>query len=238
MLQALIAISMIVPIIFLISLIRLIFPSQRSSAKRWLLSSVVALFVCLSAAGLIAWRQGHQDAVALGFNDLADRQEAKKAGIENAALWRARKSEVEAAAARQRAVDERQAAAAKAAAVAKERADADRKAADAKLAAWKEQNCDKDLDCIGKKKIVLANAYCSMAVEQLAKYQSEWTDGFAEQKFPYYRWGGRAGVVTYYGGAIKFQNGFGAWQNMVYECDFDIRRDQPLDVRAEAGRLR
>lgn len=75
-------------------------------------------------------------------------------------------------------------------------------------------------------------------MESLAKFQSEWTDGWAEQKFPYYHWGGRDGVVTYYGGAVKFQNGFGAWQNMVDECDFDIRNDRPVDARAQAGQLR
>lgn len=231
MYQALLAISMILQVIFVISLIRLIFRSQRASAKKWLKLSGGAFIVTLSAATYVLMRQSDEQAVALGFRDSSDRQKAQAEGFVDPAVWRVWKVELAAEAAKVRKEDERKAAIEKAAA-------AERKAAEVKLAALKEQNCDKDLDCIGKKKMVVANAYCSMAVEQLAKYQSEWTDGFAERKFPYYRWGNRTGVVTYYGGAIKFQNGFGAWQNMVYECDFDIRRDQPADVRAEAGRLR
>lgn len=238
MFETLISISMIMQVVFAINLVRLIFRSQRRSAKKWLLGSGVAFSVCLFAGGFIAQQQGRQEAVALGFDDLSDRQKAKAAGIEDAALWRTRKAEIEAAAARQRAADERKAAAARATAAAKEKADAERKAADAKLAAWKEQNCHRELDCIGPKKKVLANAYCEAGVANLAKYQAEWTNGWTEMKFPYYRWGNQTGVVTYYGGSIKFQNGFGAWQNMVYECDFDIRGDRPIDVRAEVGRLR
>ena len=229
--QALIAISMILQVLFVISLVRLIFRSQRASAKKWLKLSGGAFVVSMATLSFVTMRELDKKAVALGFQDSADQQKAESEGVADPAAWRVRKVELAAEAAKRGKEEERKAAIEKAAA-------AERKAAEVKLAAWKEQNCDKDLDCIGKKKIVVANAYCSMAVEQLAKYQSEWTDGFAEQKFPYYRWGSRTGVVTYYGGAIKFQNGFGAWQNMVYECDFDIRRDQPVDVRAEAGRLR
>ncbi|MFC3694900.1 hypothetical protein [Chenggangzhangella methanolivorans] len=229
--QALIAISMILQVVFVISLVRLIFHSQRASAKKWLKLSGWAFLVSIAALSFVMMRQLDDEAVALGFQDSADHQKAQAEGILDPAVWRVRKAELAAEAAKLRKEEERKAEIQEAAA-------AERKATEVKLAAWKEKNCDKDLDCIGMKKMATANAFCSMAVEQLAKYQSEWSDSFGERKFPYYRWGNRAGVVTYYGGAIKFQNGFGAWQNMVYECDFDIRRDQPIDVRAEAGRLR
>ncbi|HVI27098.1 hypothetical protein [Hansschlegelia sp.] len=231
MLQAIIAVSMIFQVIFVVSLVRLIFRSQRASARKWLKLSGGAFVLCLAAVTIVQMRQLDEEAVALGFQNSADRQKAQSEGIDDPAAWRVRKAELVAEAAKRHKEEERTAAIEKAAA-------AERKAAEMKLSAWKEQNCDKDLDCIGREKSAIANAYCSMAVERLAKYQSEWTDGWVEQKFPYYRWGSQTGIVTYYGGAIKFQNGFGAWQNMIYECDFDIRRDRPVDVRAEAGQLR
>jgi hypothetical protein len=231
MFTALISIACISQVILIFSVIRLLFRSQRPSAKKWLAFSGIAMSVSIFAAGFISIHEGNREAVALGFVDSSDRQRAKAEGISDATVWGSRKIELDAAATKQREDDKREA-------EAKQKAAADKKAADEKLAAWKEQNCDRDVGCIGERKKVLANTYCQAPVESLAKYQAEWTNGW-ELRFPYYRWKSQpAGVVTYYGSAVKFQNGFGAWQNMVYECDYDVRNDRPLDARAEAGRLR
>jgi hypothetical protein len=41
-------------------------------------------------------------------------------------------------------------------------------------------------------------------------------------KFSHFRWKDEArGVMAYIGDKIRFQNGFGAWQPHVYECDLD-----------------
>ena len=67
-----------------------------------------------------------------------------------------------------------------------------------------------------------------------------WTDGWLEKKFSHYRWRDQeAGILTYIGDKIRFQNGFGAWQNHVYECDVTIPGSRPfvLEVRAQPGRL-
>jgi hypothetical protein len=98
--------------------------------------------------------------------------------------------------------------------------------------------CRQDLMCWAEKHFVSASVRCKDVVENLAKYQSEWTDGLLEPKFSRYRWMNKdKGVVTYVGDRIKFQNGFGAWQMMVYECDFDTNSNRPVDARARPGRI-
>jgi hypothetical protein len=83
-----------------------------------------------------------------------------------------------------------------------------------------------------------ATVRCRPWVERLAKNDFEWTDGRLEPKFSHYQWKDqKAGVVTYVGDKIKYQNGFGAWVHHIYECDLDARGEQVLDVRAQPGRL-
>ena len=41
----------------------------------------------------------------------------------------------------------------------------------------------------------------------------------------------KAGVLTYFGAEVKFQNGFGAWKRMKYACDYDTKTETVLDVR-------
>lgn len=96
-----------------------------------------------------------------------------------------------------------------------------------------------DLDCLASKARSAASIACREPVESLSKYTFEWTDGFLEQKFDNWRWKDRGrGVVTYYGDHIRFQNGFGAWQDSVYECDVNVSDGVVLAVRAAPGRLR
>ena len=45
------------------------------------------------------------------------------------------------------------------------------------------------------------------------------------------------GILTYIGDKIRFQNGFGAWQDMIYECDYDPSTKSAMDVRVRPGRL-
>lgn len=101
-----------------------------------------------------------------------------------------------------------------------------------------EAACKQDLQCWGDKHNVAAGVYCKDYVEKLAKYSHEWTDGMLEPKFSHFRWKDKSkGYITYIGDKVKFQNGFGAWQNYVYECDLDPETNTVLDVRARPGRL-
>lgn len=109
------------------------------------------------------------------------------------------------------------------------------------LAKQKEQAdiaCKKELSCWGDKHIASASAYCKSPIERLAKYSSKWTDGTFEMKFSRYRWIDESeGTLTYIGDKIQFQNGFGAFQNHIYQCDFDPATERPIDVRASPGTL-
>lgn len=102
----------------------------------------------------------------------------------------------------------------------------------------KEMACRHDLQCWGDKGTIAAGTFCDGPVERLAKYAHQWTDGWLEPKFSRFRWKDREkGHVTYIGDKIQFQNGFGAFQNYIYECDFDPVANKVLDVRARAGKL-
>jgi len=105
-------------------------------------------------------------------------------------------------------------------------------------AAAKEAQCKTDLQCLGDKAIVGAGVYCKDPIERLAKYSARWTDGTFEPKFSRFRWlSQQGGTITMIGDKIQFQNGFGAYQNAIYECDFDPVANKVLDVRASPGHI-
>lgn len=76
--------------------------------------------------------------------------------------------------------------------------------------------------------------YCASYVEKLAKNNYEWYDSWYEPKFDrYYKQTSGTGIVRAVGDKIKFQNGFGAWQIMQYECEYDTINQSVLDVSAQ-----
>ena len=89
--------------------------------------------------------------------------------------------------------------------------------ADAKEA--KESACRRDLQCWSKRHILFAGTACTPQIEAHAKFDFEWTNGWGE-KFDRARLEGD-GRITYLGNYIKFQNGFGVWSIMNYECTYD-----------------
>jgi hypothetical protein len=101
-----------------------------------------------------------------------------------------------------------------------------------------EAQCRQSLQCWGDRNSLWAATLCDDAVERLAKYSHEWTDGWLDAKFTHFRWKDQGhGVMTYIGDKIRFQNGFGAWQPHVYECDLDTHTHTVLAARAQPGRL-
>lgn len=101
-----------------------------------------------------------------------------------------------------------------------------------------ETECIKTLQCWGEKHAISAGAYCQRPIEKLAKYSFEWLDGAFTPRFSYYRWKDQPnGYVTYIGDKIKLQNGFGAWSNYTYECDFNPATNTVIDVRIGQGTL-
>lgn len=98
--------------------------------------------------------------------------------------------------------------------------------------------CKTDLNCWAEKNLPQANYPCQKAVEGLAKFSSKWTDGTLEMKFDHMRWADKSkGVIIYVGDKIQYQNGFGAYQNSIYECTFDTSSKTVLGATARAGHL-
>lgn len=100
--------------------------------------------------------------------------------------------------------------------------------------------CMKDLQCLGDKGMVAAGIKCPQHIEKLAKGAVKWTDGTLEPKFSRFRWKDeKNGIVTQIGDKVQFQNGFGAYVNVVYTCDLDMKNGQTevLSVTANEGRL-
>lgn len=115
--------------------------------------------------------------------------------------------------------------------------DADKTAAASKRAA-DDATCAKNLQCQGDKGSISAGIRCKSHVEKLAKHSMQWTDGTLEPKFSRFRWKNeKEGLITFVGDKAQFQNGFGAYTNVVYECDLDRSLSQVLDVRVREGRL-
>lgn len=115
--------------------------------------------------------------------------------------------------------------------------DAEKKAAEEKRAA-EAAACRKDLQCYGDHGTVAAGILCREHVERLAKNSMRWRDGTLEPKFSRFRWkDASTGAITFLGDKAEFMNGFGAYVNMIYECDLDGEQKHVLDVRARQGRL-
>lgn len=100
------------------------------------------------------------------------------------------------------------------------------------------EKCKADLNCWGDRHDTDAIYKAEILIEKHAKYDFEWTDGFMEKKLSKVQWYNKSELtVSYFGDKIKFQNGFGAWQNMVYQVDYDPINDKVIGVRVSPGRL-
>lgn len=101
-----------------------------------------------------------------------------------------------------------------------------------------DEQCMQDIQCWGDKHSLYAGTYCAEPIEKYAKYSFEWTDGMLGSKFSHFRWADKSsGTLTVIGDKLKFQNGFGAWQNMIYECDWNPVSKEVLAVRVSAGQI-
>ena len=101
-----------------------------------------------------------------------------------------------------------------------------------------QSKCHSDLKSFAENELINATAACVMAIERMAKYQFEWTDGWLESKFPLYKWKDNSYcTITYIGDKIKLQNGFGAWANYIYACEYSADTDTVVNVLMEMGRI-
>lgn len=116
---------------------------------------------------------------------------------------------------------------------------ADDKNAAPRTAPKAERQCETDdLQCRGDKGVVAAGIYCKDAIERSAKHSVRWVDGSFETKMSRFRWTAKpAGTITYVGDKAEFQNGFGAYTRVIYECDLNDDLKTVLNVRVREGRL-
>ena len=95
----------------------------------------------------------------------------------------------------------------------------------------KEDACRKDLDCFAQPYFGYAGIYCKEPIEKMAKYDFRWKDKFLSPKFIKAKWlDEKKGTLSFFGDKLQFQNGFGAYQNMYYKCEFDPSEKKVLAV--------
>jgi hypothetical protein len=102
----------------------------------------------------------------------------------------------------------------------------------------REENCRNFITCWARKNDFNAEKHSQKIIERRANYDFRWVDSWTRPKFSRYKWLNiKEGTITYIGDAIQFQNGFGAWQNYIYEVDYDPSFTEVIDVRVKPGRL-
>jgi hypothetical protein len=186
------------------------------------------------------------EAMKRGFLSAADERAAKAAGLTDSEDWNLQRpaaavatEEAAAAQAERREVFAPSRQSVEAAARRAEAAEAARVAA-AQAAAKEavDRECREKLECWGERATAIGSFECPRFIERFARYDFEWQDGFLSPKFTHYRWASKSdGIVTVLGDKIKFQNGFGAWMWMTYECDVIPGSESVVDVRVREGRL-
>lgn len=209
--------------------------------------------VALMISSVVLVNGANNEAREEGFEDISDQAAAKKAGVSDPLAWKARKQEAKLLAeaetvkrheektALQRAETakkmedqakldaeaakrEQEYAALQQAQAVKEKEEEEKAAAQKLLAERaRQEDCRKDLKCWAENTSIDASVDCMIAVQALAKWDYQWTDGWmTESKFSRYRWKDQSkGIVTYLGDKLKMQNGFGAWKHVTYTCDYD-----------------
>lgn len=98
--------------------------------------------------------------------------------------------------------------------------------------------CREDLQCWGEENWSMAEVICEEEIERLANYEVKWTDSFTSPKLGRRGWLDKdSGTLSYYGDKVQFSNGYGAFQNYIYRCDYDPSSESVINVEVEPGRL-
>ncbi|MEX0738161.1 MAG: hypothetical protein WD071_02350 [Pseudohongiella sp.] len=101
-----------------------------------------------------------------------------------------------------------------------------------------QEACRSDLQCWGQEHWSAATNRCEREIERQAQYEVKWTDSYPDVKLSRRGWlNEEAGTLTYYGDRVQFANGYGAFENYIYRCDYDPSSKSVINVELEAGRL-
>ena len=96
-----------------------------------------------------------------------------------------------------------------------------------------DRECLRDLDCaVGRDDwFNSADAHCPRHIEDLARYDFEWTDGWLDSKFDRVALQiDRQAAIRVIGDKMRMQNQYGAWQRMEYWCILDPITKEVLDA--------
>jgi hypothetical protein len=112
----------------------------------------------------------------------------------------------------------------------------------AAAAAAKDAACATDLQCSGDKYQRDAEGECRPLLQAKGKAIAKWDfklgeGGMFDFLLERFRWTDDTKTqLVYTGSRAKFQNGFGAWQQVDYECRFDIASKKAVDASFKAPR--
>ena len=95
-----------------------------------------------------------------------------------------------------------------------------------------DRECLRDLDCAAGRDdwFSSADARCPRHIEDLARYDFEWTDGWLDSKFDRVALQIDRQAIRVIGGKMRMQNQYGAWQRMEYWCILDPLTKEVLDA--------
>ena len=95
-----------------------------------------------------------------------------------------------------------------------------------------DRECLNDLDCAAGRDAWFesADVRCPRRIEDLARFDFEWTDGWLELKFDRVALQNDRQAIRVIGDKMKMQNQYGAWQRMEYWCIFDPINEEVLDA--------
>lgn len=196
-------------------------------------------FVALLLVGYAGSRLDNDAARQAGFESAQDQRDAKDAGVSDAAIWRAQKAEVEereaTEAARTKSVAEAEAEQKRATEAeqtkAQEQAAIEEARRTEEVKKAKEAECLKDATCLFEAQQINISVQCRLAIEALAKWDFEWTDGLTSRKFNPAGWHSKEkGQIMVIGDQLKLQNGFGAWKHVSYMCAYDPATERAVDA--------
>ena len=100
--------------------------------------------------------------------------------------------------------------------------------------------CSSDINCVVKDNLAADEPACKQSIEARAKWDFKWTGWgsiFSGYRFSSHHPSSDA-VIDYYGDELEFQNGFGAWMNMIYVCTVDTKKNTVVKVVVGPGHLR
>lgn len=75
-----------------------------------------------------------------------------------------------------------------------------------------------DITCNANKMSSVVGILCKEKIERLALHSVKWTSGALSRFSRYQESPVESGAITFFGDKAQFQNGFGAYTNVVYEC--------------------